>query len=85
MSTTDYLVFGSLAVIGALPFALAYLPKVKLTKPVAPSDAEWRDQWVRTLISLQGELDGKKMNDASILCRKLVWLILGGESTDGKK
>lgn len=85
MSTTDYLVFGSLAAIGALPFALSYLPKFKLTKPAAQSDAQWRDEWVSKLIVLQAELDGRKMSDATVLCRKLVWLILGGESTDGKK
>jgi hypothetical protein len=83
MTTVDLIVIGAIAVVALYP-AIKEGYK-KLTGRITPTldleqdDSAWRQQWVATLIDLQSELEQKDNADQVILCRQLIWQMLGGE------
>lgn len=82
LSSIDVAVYSALAAVALHPVALPLLKKIQL--PRLPVSAPARDQWqsgsVATLIALQGELEARKMQAATKLCRELIWEILGGDT-----
>lgn len=82
MSLVDLAVIATIAIIAGYPAIGAVLSAVRgLRVPSAsvPSKAEWRQQWVKTLISLQTELEDASEDSQAELCRQLIWEILGGD------
>lgn len=80
MSSLDILAF-------SLILAVAFFPAIKdavsrlLRAPSSSSNAEqaWQQQWTHTLIDLLADLDGKDMAHGAMLCRELMWEIIGGD------
>ena len=93
LQTTDYLVAAALAAVALFP-AIAG-PAVSAaqglwsklrgtgTPTVHASEedaaANWRNQWVQTLMELQADLESRGKQQAPLkLCKQLIWEIIGG-------
>ena len=67
MSTIDLIVLGAIAAFAAAPVAIKAMPLLKgvvsqrAPTPAAPAvpGRQWNQQWVDTLINLQGELESR--------------------------
>ena len=81
----DALVYSGLAAFAAFPMLTTLLKGIRLpVLPVLPAPAPAPDRWqagtVDALVTLQGELEQRKMPAAMKLCRELIWEILGGDA-----
>ena len=84
MSLADLAVIATIAIIAGYPAigaALSYIRGLQAAS-LQPSKAEWRQQWVKTLISLQTELEDASEDSQAELCRQLIWEILGGDADE---
>lgn len=83
-SSTDVAVYSLLAAFAVYPAFLPLLKKIQgLRLPGVAGNApeRWQADSVSTLISLQSDLESRKMQPAVKLCRELIWEILGGDAT----
>lgn len=89
MSSLDILVLSGLAAALCYPLALPalrYAGSLSGWFAAKPSTQEqWRQQWTHTLIELLADLDKDGMKQAGLLCRELMWEIIGGDQAGGKK
>lgn len=80
MSRSDIAVLAVLALIAGWPLVRMVWAKVGLKLPSAAQPEPWNQGWVRTLITLQSELEKRPDQAESVkLCRQLIWLLVGGE------
>lgn len=84
MTPLDLAMIAAIALVGAYPLLgyVAKLPKLAIGRPspaLESTKAEWRQEWVKTLITLQTELEEMGESNQADLCRQLVWEILGGD------
>lgn len=54
------------------------LPAWRPAAPAEPTKEQWQSAWIGRLVSLQNELEERKMPAAVKLCRELTWELLGG-------
>ena len=82
MSLVDLAVIATIAIIAGYPAigaAVSAIRGLRTPSVLESSKAEWRQQWVKTLISLQTELEEASEDSQAELCRQLIWEILGGD------
>ena len=81
-SSIDAAVYSVLAAVALYPVALPLLKKIQFPRlPIASAAPDrWQSVSVATLITLQAELEARKMPSATKLCRELIWEILGGDT-----
>jgi hypothetical protein len=91
MSNLDILVLSGLAVALCYPAILSSISAASsvaawFASPKAEATQErWRQRWTHTLIELLADLDRDGMKQGGILCRELMWEIIGGDQVGGKK
>jgi len=82
--STDVAVYSLLAAFAVYPAVLPLLKKIqglRLPEVAGEAPERWRTDSVSSLISLQSDLESRKMQPAVKLCRELIWEILGGDAT----
>lgn len=83
MTTVDIVVIGTIAVVALFPLLKQWYKTIAAKVPAVAvtvdDDSLWRQKWVATLIDLQGELEERESADQVVLCRQLIWQMLGGE------
>jgi hypothetical protein len=89
MSSLDILVLSGLAVALCYPLLLSTLHAAGsvagwFARPQATQE-QWRQRWTHTLIELLADLDRDGMKQGGLLCRELMWEIIGGDQVGGKK
>lgn len=85
MSWLDTLVISGLGLVAAYPLILSAVRKLPAWRPAATTQEQWRQRWTHTLIELLADLDRDGMKPAALLCRELMWEILGGDQGGAKK
>lgn len=82
MSYLDMAVITAVAAIVVGPYLFTLIPPLPvLWPPQKPQEPDFRGKWVETLIELQTQLEEEGQDNATKLCRSLIWELLGGGPT----
>lgn len=82
MSYVDMAVIAAVAAITVGPYLFTVMPPLPALWPSRkPEEPDFRGEWVETLIKLQTLLEEEGQDNATKLCRSLIWELLGGGPT----